>query len=76
VLGKGHKPVPEFGRVPCVQVDFVGPAVKTELDGLIGWPASQVIFQLHVDSVHYFPLDTGLLFWAWSCSISRICRRT
>jgi hypothetical protein len=49
--------VTELGRVSGVQVDFVGPAVQCELDRLIGWPAGQVIFQLHVDSVHYFPLD-------------------
>jgi len=61
VLGEGHEPVTEFGCVPRVQVDFVGPAVQAELDGLIGWPAGQVIFQLHVDSVHYFSRDDRLL---------------
>lgn len=62
VLGERPEPVTEFGRVSRVQVDFVGPAVQAELDGLLGWPPSQVIFQLHVNSVHYFPRDDGLLF--------------
>jgi hypothetical protein len=62
VVGEGPKPVTEFGRMSCVQVDLVGPAVHAEEDRLIGWPASQVIFQLNVDSMHYFPRDDGLLF--------------
>ncbi len=66
----------EFGRVSCVQVDFVGPAVQAEVDGLIGWPASQVIFQLHVNLVHYFPRDDGLLFDPVTFDIVLPCRRT
>ena len=60
MLGEGPEPVAEFGRVPRVEVDFVRPAVQGELDGLIRWPASQVIFQLQLDSVHYFPPHGGL----------------
>jgi len=45
-----------------IQVDFVGPAVNTEVDGLVGWSAGQVILKLDVDALHGFPLESRLSF--------------
>jgi hypothetical protein len=45
----------ELGRVLRVQIDGVRLAVYAEFHGLVGWAASQIVFQLHFDPLHCIP---------------------
>ena len=55
VLEKTRELPAKVSGMPGVEVNLVRAAIDTELDGLVGWAASQVILQLYIDALHYLP---------------------
>ena len=52
---EGCEPVAEVRGMPRVQVELVGSAIDTELHGLIGRAAGEIVLQLYFDLLHCFP---------------------
>jgi hypothetical protein len=59
VLDKGRQPMAQIGRVLGAQIQFVRPAIQAELDGLVGRPPGQVVFQLYLEPLHRPPRADG-----------------
>jgi hypothetical protein len=64
VLEKTRELPAKVGGMPSVEVNLVRAAIDAELDCLIGWAASQVIFQSYIHSLHYAPPTRRVLWLA------------
>jgi len=62
VLEKTRELPAKVGGMSGVQVNLVPAAIDAELDGLVGWAASQVILQPYIDPLHY-PPPTRRVLW-------------
>jgi hypothetical protein len=49
----------EVGGVLCVQIDFVGAPVNAEPDRLVRRTAGEVVLQLDIEPLHYYPPSCG-----------------
>jgi hypothetical protein len=61
-LDEGAQQVTEAGGMFGIQVDFVGPAINAEVDGLVGRAAGQVILKPNVDLSALLPPGSRLTF--------------
>ena len=62
VLEKTRELAAKIGSMPGVEVNLVRAAIDTKLDCLVGWAASQVVLQSHIDPLHYAP-PTRRVLW-------------
>ena len=59
VLDEAGQLPAEVGRVLCVQIDFEGAPVNTEPDRLVSRTAGQIVLQLDIEPLHYYPPSCG-----------------
>jgi len=47
--------------VVSIQIYLIVPAVHAEHNSFIGWTASQVVLELHIEPLHLLPIPAGIM---------------